>query len=266
MAVNKATECPVCFEPYDDKLHTPRLLPCGHSFCTICLELMLNSGGFIICPLDKGNVRVPNGVSSLAKNFTLLAIISDSQVGDSQGGINKVETGETEACSDKCPILCESCAGEEHPVAFKCLDCHEHMCEEASKFHTRTKYTRDHKVVSIKDLNCAVHEGKALIYFNSDYNVLICHDCSLLPKYQGHRLELIQEAGENAKREIDSKLQIMLERGKGIKIMAEKFKQSSVKLDEAKDRERTKIVEEFREVGFNLKLNKCRFCSCSGCH
>ncbi len=53
-------ECNICLEKYDSKDKIPRILKCGHTFCTKCLKeftkvnnsLELNFP-FVKCPIDK---------------------------------------------------------------------------------------------------------------------------------------------------------------------------------------------------------------------
>lgn len=57
-------ECPVCYLPYDTVFHSPRLLPCAHTFCLECLARLcafLKAGQSFRCPLCRGAVPVPRG-------------------------------------------------------------------------------------------------------------------------------------------------------------------------------------------------------------
>jgi hypothetical protein len=45
--MNEFFQCTVCFENFDTKIKVPRLLPCQHSFCSICLpKLFINSNRY----------------------------------------------------------------------------------------------------------------------------------------------------------------------------------------------------------------------------
>ena len=49
-------DCAICMEKYNGKNKTPRILTCGHTFCTQCLEKIAkrdNRNNGINCPLDK---------------------------------------------------------------------------------------------------------------------------------------------------------------------------------------------------------------------
>jgi hypothetical protein len=52
-------ECTICLDKYNSTNKLPRILKCGHTFCTICLKELSRAGNlenslpFIKCPLDK---------------------------------------------------------------------------------------------------------------------------------------------------------------------------------------------------------------------
>ena len=49
-------DCAICMEKYNSNNKTPRILTCGHTFCTQCLEKIArrdNRNSGINCPLDK---------------------------------------------------------------------------------------------------------------------------------------------------------------------------------------------------------------------
>lgn len=53
-------ECNICLEKYNNKDKIPRILKCGHTFCTKCLKEITRVSSslemnlpFVKCPLDK---------------------------------------------------------------------------------------------------------------------------------------------------------------------------------------------------------------------
>jgi RING-type zinc-finger len=44
---------------FDHAEHAPRLLLCGHTFCTICLRTLIKDGA-ILCPHDRKATQVPD--------------------------------------------------------------------------------------------------------------------------------------------------------------------------------------------------------------
>ena len=133
----KGAECSICLEGYNDKDKFPRMLSCGHSFCSSCLEILLD-GNTIRCPKCRSLIVVSTGVAGLLKNFDLLKIV-DNQPKLKQAAKN---TGRQ---------VCEPCS-KKHPATFCCLDCKENMCDTAAQIHKSSKLSRDHRVVTFKEL------------------------------------------------------------------------------------------------------------------
>ena len=73
-SVRKMLECPVCFE----KMCLPKLLPCGHTFCIVCLRKMADTKRREIeCPNCRKIHNLPkDGVNGFNNNYTLLELIS----------------------------------------------------------------------------------------------------------------------------------------------------------------------------------------------
>ena len=133
---SKGPECSICLEGYNDKDKFPRMLGCGHSFCSSCLERLLHGGNTIRYPTCRNLIAVRTGVAGLSKNFDLLKIV------DNQPKQAAENTGSQ---------VCEPC-DKKHPATFCCLDCKENMCDTAAQIHKSSKLSRDHRVVTFKEL------------------------------------------------------------------------------------------------------------------
>ena len=55
-------ECQVCREVYDYKNLCPRMLKCGHSFCTRCLWHLLNANEFGVSLVQVVNCLLCRGL------------------------------------------------------------------------------------------------------------------------------------------------------------------------------------------------------------
>ncbi len=71
-------ECSICMEKYNSKLKIPRILKCGHTFCSKCLEILakkdINNNGFQ-CPIDKNIGHINKNINEIPINRLILDII-----------------------------------------------------------------------------------------------------------------------------------------------------------------------------------------------
>ncbi|KAK3138727.1 hypothetical protein QOZ80_5AG0372670 [Eleusine coracana subsp. coracana] len=84
-------ECPVCLCPFDAASAVPRVLPCGHSLCGVCIAALppasASAAASLRCPLCSQCVPFSRalGPSSLPKNLALLALLPSAASSTSRG-------------------------------------------------------------------------------------------------------------------------------------------------------------------------------------
>ncbi|CAF3853943.1 unnamed protein product [Rotaria magnacalcarata] len=60
-------ECPLCLDRFDQ----PRLIPCGHTYCTKCLNELCAGSDTVICPQCRQQHDVPiTGVTLFPRNLS----------------------------------------------------------------------------------------------------------------------------------------------------------------------------------------------------
>ena len=71
-------ECAICMEKYNTTNKIPRILTCGHTFCSSCLEIICERSGIessgISCPLDKTKGHQNKNVSEIWSQISLSSI------------------------------------------------------------------------------------------------------------------------------------------------------------------------------------------------
>ena len=77
------TLCSLCLRRFDEAEHAPRVLRCGHTFCTACLSGLVQKISArkwtIACPLDGDETLVDKGdVKTLGKNFHTMQVAKAS--------------------------------------------------------------------------------------------------------------------------------------------------------------------------------------------
>jgi len=119
-------ECPICLTEWNGTTCIPRSLHCGHSFCEECLKAMIIKRNGLTCPTCNSVHKLPPQmvinpktaialVNSLAKNFSLLAIINEKQTKKLASSPMPVPKGEPtlpsiddiENYATKCKGVCE---------------------------------------------------------------------------------------------------------------------------------------------------------------
>jgi hypothetical protein len=185
------TECSVCKETYND----PRMLPCVHSFCVICIQGFCDNklpGDHVPCPICRKIFTVPdNGVDGLPKNFFI------EQLKD----VTLTSNRHCEGCYDggTDPAL-------QKQAAFYCVECQQKLCETCVNVHKRLRTTREHRLAEIgqdenirfahrdlKIIYCRKHPARAVEMYCLNCKDAIClmcfvelhksHECSDVNKF-----------------------------------------------------------------------------------
>nr|XP_003229773.1 PREDICTED: RING finger protein 183 [Anolis carolinensis] len=75
-----ASECPICWSPFDNAFRTPKLLRCRHTFCIECLahlSLVASDPHCLQCPLCRHPTELPShqAVTALPTNGAVLRLL-----------------------------------------------------------------------------------------------------------------------------------------------------------------------------------------------
>ena len=239
MAYAKVLECLVCREIYDDQNLCPRMLSSGHSFCTRCLNrLFTEKRDQFCCPTCRVKVNVSQaGVAGLPKNFALLTIFDIKP---------QQEEGESlfncEVCDDK------------HPAKFWCFNCEEDMCKDAARFHTRSKASRDHQLISLESATatefCSKHREPFRL-FDETCGHVVCSGC-IKVNHKSHKCSSLAEAASKCRQEMQELASKVNARSGVIKIAEARVKQANLDMKKAYEEQEAQIHSLFGEVGFPL--------------
>lgn len=99
--------CDICSEQFHPNIEDkkPRFLPCGHTFCTSCINKLNSTKPE--CPLDRKEFKMEN-IKDLPINFHCLKLLDS---------------------------FCATCENEVGETSYTCHHCHKRICNQCKKKH-----------------------------------------------------------------------------------------------------------------------------------
>ncbi|XP_056115922.1 E3 ubiquitin/ISG15 ligase TRIM25 [Rhinichthys klamathensis goyatoka] len=168
--------CSICL----DLLNDPVTIPCGHSYCTSCINECWNTTD------NKGTYKCPqcrhafNSKPPLNRNTILAEIMEQLRL--------RTKLHESEAAQSLAgpgEIACDFCAGEVFKAVKSCLECRASYCETHVHPHYNVPALKKHKLVKATVMPiCSKHDKLLEVYCRTD-EVCVCMHC-LMDDHKGH--------------------------------------------------------------------------------
>ncbi|XP_026993740.2 E3 ubiquitin/ISG15 ligase TRIM25-like [Tachysurus fulvidraco] len=187
--------CPVCL----DLLNDPVAIPCGHSFCKVCINGCWDQEdvkGVYSCPQCR-ETFTPRPV--LRRNNMLAEVVE------------KLKKTELQAASPAhCyagpgDVECDFCTGRKHKAVKSCLVCQASYCEDHLKPHYQSPAFKKHKLVEacaeLQEKICSEHDKLVEIYCRTDQS-FICYLCTM-DQHKGH--DTVSAKAERTKKQNELK-------------------------------------------------------------
>jgi len=211
---SSSTICKKCSKLYTD----PRILPCLHSFCKKCIELLVTQDGskkkMICCPTCKTATSVPGkGVEAIPQNVRLTY---EAEVAMYEAKIKGQPPSECDECSRVPPqpiiAFCYMCRG------FLCKACHEHHCV--------SRKAVNHKVLKLEEarnreiaeelkqhilpppIHCQEHTDSEVKFYCTSCESLVCIQCTVI-QHAGHKFEELKKFAQKQKDDLSRSAQSM---------------------------------------------------------
>ncbi|XP_077123015.1 E3 ubiquitin/ISG15 ligase TRIM25-like [Ranitomeya variabilis] len=192
--LRKELNCSICMDIYTD----PVTLRCGHNFCRVCFEDVLDTeGGYGDYSCPECRVRFHKR-PRLQKNITLCNVVKN---------FLSLQTHQEEITG----ICCTYCVDSPVPAVRSCLLCEASLCDKHLRVHieTATDHVLTEPSISMKNRKCSIHR-KILEYYCTEDAACICVSCSLAGEHRGHRVEMLDEASEKKKKKLRNVLQKLI--------------------------------------------------------
>ncbi|XP_053543320.1 E3 ubiquitin-protein ligase TRIM16 isoform X2 [Ictalurus punctatus] len=194
ISVNLFT-CPVCL----DLLEDPVTIPCGRSFCKVCINGFWNQEdvkGVYSCPQCRETFSSPSVLrrnNMLAEKVKLLKEAAPQAVSPAHcyAGPGDVE--------------CDSCIGRKRKAVNTCMECRASYCEDHLKPHYQAPAFKKHKLAEpcaeLQEKICSQHDKLIDVYCRTDQS-LICYSC-MMDEHKGH--DIVQAEKERTKKQNELK-------------------------------------------------------------
>ena len=207
------------------------MLSCCHSFCTQCIQSLINESNgtyTITCPSCHQTTPVPKGgVISLPRNLHLINKLSDI--------LSKI--------SSNPPPPCDSC-GEDISVAY-CTECTDLLCKDCWKSHQKVRLTRKHSSFTLEEAQtmsrdkliklipsfihtCQDHTNQQLKYYCQQCIIPVCSECTII----NHKDHPIIEVSK----QVDSNKAIVHESIQGFPVAQQQLKKVLISGEEIKEK------------------------------
>ena len=200
--LEKEITCLLCH----DKYIQPKLLPCLHYFCKLCILKLANNNGIdksFSCPVCSHEATLPEGNE---ENFQTAFFIHP---------LKDLYTIRKRALGNE--VKCDICTHSPTKAEAFCQQCDKFVCRECIRSHQRMKVIfEDHKIIALNEMvkakprdlltkdnlskKCTLHQ-KCLEIFCFDCKQLICRDC-IIREHKDHDVEFNRIAAAQKKEEL----------------------------------------------------------------
>ncbi|KAK7133298.1 hypothetical protein R3I94_015238 [Phoxinus phoxinus] len=161
--------CPVCL----DLLKNPVTIPCGHSYCMICITGCWNQED------PKGVYRCPQCRETFTPRPALCKNVVFAQM------VENLKTTKLQATGSG-DVECDVCTGRKLKAVKSCLVCLESYCQTHFERHEEFRSGNPHKVIDatgrLHQMFCHQHGKQMEIFCRTDQRS-ICYLCTM----DGHR-------------------------------------------------------------------------------
>ncbi|XP_046729762.1 E3 ubiquitin/ISG15 ligase TRIM25-like [Silurus meridionalis] len=185
--------CPVCL----DLLEDPVTIPCGHSFCKMCINGSWDQEDWkrvYSCPLCRHTF---NPRPDLNRNKMLKEVVEKLKNSEAQAALCDAGPEDVE---------CDLCSGRKRKAVKSCLMCLASFCETHLKPHYEVPSWKKHKLIgasgNLQEKICSEHHEVLKIYCRTDRS-FICYLCTM-HEHRGH--DTVAAAAERAKKQKEEQM------------------------------------------------------------
>ncbi|XP_049338729.1 E3 ubiquitin/ISG15 ligase TRIM25-like [Astyanax mexicanus] len=189
--------CSVCL----DLLKNPVTIPCGHSFCMVCINKCWDEEDqkkIYSCPHCRHTFTSRPVVS---KNTMLAEVVEKLKKTRLQAAPPDHSSADPE------DVECDFCTGRKHKAVQSCLVCLASFCEAHLQPHYQSPAFKKHKLVKasrrLQEQICSQHDKLLEVYCRTDQQC-ICMLCMLDDHKAHYTVSLAAEISEKQKQVVET--------------------------------------------------------------
>uniref|UniRef100_UPI0037E77BF2 E3 ubiquitin/ISG15 ligase TRIM25-like n=1 Tax=Semicossyphus pulcher TaxID=241346 RepID=UPI0037E77BF2 len=223
--------CSVCL----DLLKDPVTIPCGHSYCMICINNCWDK------ETEKGEGA--HSCPQCRQTFTLRpALVKNTMLAEFVEELKKVNPQPASphlSYAGPGDVACDFCTGKKLKALKSCPSCMASFCEQHLQPHYNVAPLKKHKLVEatfkLQENICSLHDEVMKIFCRIDQQS-ICYLCSM-DDHKGH--DTVSAAAERAERQTElgvsrKKIQQRIqERERDVKVIQQRVDAFNLSADEA---------------------------------
>ncbi|XP_008283476.1 finTRIM family, member 67 [Stegastes partitus] len=179
--------CSICL----DVLRDPVTIPCGHSYCSVCIQNYWDQDDFLgvfVCPQCRQSFS-PRPL--LARNTMLADVVERFK----KTGLQDAAAAAGPSFAEADDVECDVCTGRKSRAVRSCLVCLASYCDLHVRPHYESAAFKKHKLVAaskrLQDNICPRHDKLLEVYCRTDARC-ICYLC-LADEHKGHDTVLAEE-------------------------------------------------------------------------
>ncbi|XP_040195200.1 E3 ubiquitin-protein ligase TRIM39-like [Rana temporaria] len=228
-------ECSICLNIYSH----PVMLKCGHNFCRVCVELLLDTqekSGVFSCPECREEFSKRPVPERNRKLCNIVENFQSSQPGLQGNGIS-----------------CTFCIDIPLLAVKSCLHCEASLCDNHLQIHSKSpEHVLCDPITSLESRKCSVHK-KILEYYCPEDSKCICVSCRLDGEHRGHQVETIDEASEKKKEKLRHVLKELLAKTEEMEKRDQSLQEHKSKVEEKAVNETERVVALFKDLRRRLE-------------
>ncbi|XP_005800000.1 E3 ubiquitin/ISG15 ligase TRIM25-like [Xiphophorus maculatus] len=189
--------CSICL----DVLKNPVTIPCGHSYCSDCIQNYWDQDDFLgvfVCPQCRQSFS-PR--PALARNTMLTDVVEKFKTTT----LLAASVPRDNRCLAKADdVECDVCTGRKNKAVKSCLVCLASYCDVHLQPHYESAAFKKHKLVSaskrLQETICPQHDKLLEVYCRTDRRC-ICYLC-LTDEHKGHDTVLAEAETQHMKMQL----------------------------------------------------------------